>query len=404
MARSRNKCWSYNAGERGKSWCRVYEKEKGGLIYVEWMEAEADPDTGKPKPRRRRLCLKHTDRARACEYAHQLAAALAAKTPAAPPVSTLRGLLGAYLEQITSGKKESKRKHDHRAARVFLAYLSDRAAAGEPGRGPDRDPGTLDYADWTGFITARRRGTITGWERPCRNGQIAQDLACIVAVLNWASGADEDAPHYLARNPWGAARRRAQRMERPKEKDPRRPGISEEMHQKILEHSPNWRFSLAAILCRATLHRMNSVRLLRKEDVDLEAGRVRWRGEHDKTGRELQTPFPPEAVEAIRAAPPVLSPWLIPAPRDPARPVSRGTLVAWMHQVKKKLGIDVERLGFHAYKRAGIRTPEFRALPPKVQEQLTGTTHAMLRAVYDEVPFEELEAAMGRVSQARRRA
>lgn len=58
--------------------------------------------------------------------------------------------------------------------------------------------------------------------------------------------------------------------------------------------------------------------------------------------------------------------------------------------------VDVERLGFHAYKRAGIRTREFRALPPQVQEQLTGTTHAMLRDVYDEVPFEELAEAMAR--------
>ena len=75
----------------------------------------------------------------------------------------------------------------------------------------------------------------------------------------------------------------------------------------------------------------------------------------------------------------------------------------WMRKVKARAGVDVDRLGFHAYKRAGIRTKEFRALPPKVQEQLTGTTHAMLRAVYDEGPFEELEGgdgdAAGRTSE-----
>jgi hypothetical protein len=32
--------------------------------------------------------------------------------------------------------------------------------------------------------------------------------------------------------------------------------------------------------------------------------------------------------------------------------------------------------------------------PPKVREQLTGTTHAMFGAVYDEVPFEEFAEAM----------
>jgi integrase len=115
---------------------------------------------------------------------------------------------------------------------------------------------------------------------------------------------------------------------------------------------------------------MNSVRQLRKEDVDLQAGRVYWRGEFDKTGRELVTPLSPEAVQAIRSAPPVLSPWLIPAEHDPSRPVSRSVLNDWMRKVKEWAGVDVERLGFHAYKRAGIRTREFRALPAKVQEQL----------------------------------
>jgi integrase len=78
------------------------------------------------------------------------------------------------------------------------------------------------------------------------------------------------------------------------------------------------------------MHRMNSVRQLRKEDVDLQAGRVHWRGEFDKTGRELVTPLSPEAVEAIRNAPPVLSPWLIAAETDPSRPVSRSVLNDWI--------------------------------------------------------------------------
>ena len=94
----------------------------------------------------------------------------------------------------------------------------------------------------------------------------------------------------------------------------------------------------------------------------------------------------------------------IPSAHDPSRPVSRSVLNDWMRKVKERAGVDVKRLGFHAYKRAGIRTREFRALPAKVQEQLTGTTHAMLRAVYDEVPFEELAEAMETLRTARRRA
>lgn len=411
MARTRTKCWSYNAGERGTNWCRAYEKEKGGTLFLEWMEPVADDEgnvaedaEGNPQYRRVRKSLKHTDRKRAEKQARDHAEEAAAHAPGAP-ASTLRRLINRYLKEVTPDKKESKRKHDQRAARVFLAYFIDRANAGEQDRGPERHPGTLDRQDWAGFIAARRDGRIMGWERPCRNNQIRLDLKFLLSVLHWASGADEGAPHFLARNPWRWERRRAQKMVMPKEKDPRRPGISEEQHQRVLAHSPNWRFTLTAELCRATMHRMNSVRQLRKVDVDLEAGRVRWRGEYDKTGRELVTPLTPEAVEAIRSAPvDVLSPWLIPAEQDPSRPVSRSVLNDWMQRVKERAGVDVERLGFHAYKRAGIRTKEFRALPAKVQEQLTGTTHAMLRAVYDEVPFEELAEAMETLRSARRRA
>jgi integrase len=410
MAHIRKKCWSYNAGERGRNWVRAYEKEKGGPLYMEWMAATdvdgrpfLDPATGLPEVRRRRVSLQHRDRAKAEDQAKQMAQSLAEHDPTVP-ASTLRRLIDRYLQEVTLNKKESKRKHDHRAARVFVAYFTDRAAAGEPDRGPERHPGTLDRQDWAGFIAARREGRISGWERPCRNNQIRLDLKFLLAVLHWASGADENKPYFLARNPWRWERRRAQKMAMPKEKDPRRPGISEEQHQRVLAHSPNWRFALVAELCRATMHRMNSVRQLRKEDVDLQAGRVHWRGEFDKTGRELVTPLTPEAVEAIRSAPPVLSPWLIPAEHDPSRPVSRSVLNDWMRKVKERAGVDVERLGFHAYKRAGIRTREFRALPAKVQEQLTGTTHAMLRAVYDEVPFEELAEAMETLRSARRRA
>lgn len=411
MARIKNLVWSYNAGERGTNWVRAYEKVRGGIIMLEWFDVpqdergqpRRDPETGKPLRIKTRQSLGHRDRDKAEQAAKEKAAELLSGSSSARVVS-LRQLIDHYLREVTGTKNESKRKHDHRAARVFVAYFADRANAGEKERGPQRHPATLDGQDWAGFIAARRAGTITGWERPCRNNQIQLDLKFLLSVLHWASGADDDAPHFLARNPWRWERRRAQKMVMPKEKDPRRPGISEEQHQRVIQHSPNWRFALVAELCRATMHRMNSVRQLRKADVDLEAGRVRWRGEHDKTGRELITPLPPEAVEAIRSAPPVLSPWLIPSEKDPSRPVSRSVLNDWMQKVKERAGVDVDRLGFHAYKRAGIRTKEFRALPPKVQEQLTGTTHAMLRAVYDEVPFEELAEAMEALRGARRRA
>lgn len=412
MARTKNQAWSYNAGERGENWCRAFEKSKGGIIMLEWFDMPQDEhgkplrdtETGKPIRIKTRESLGHRDRDKAEVAAKEKATALRDGSATAR-VTSLRQLFDRYLKEVAPNKVETTQVGNARAARIFLAYLQDRADKGEKERGPERHPSTLDKADWTGFIAARRDGKITGWPRRCRNTQIRGDLKFVVAVLNWASGADETAPYFLNRNPWRGERRRVQQMVMPKEKDPRRPGISDEQHAALLRHSPDWRFSLVAVLCRETLHRGNSVRQLRKVDVDRTRNRIRWPGEYDKTGRELVSPLTPEALRALETAPtPVLSPWLIPSEEDPSQPVSRGVLANWMRRAKKAAGITEERVGFHAYKRAGVRTEEFRKLTPKVQEQLTGTSHEILREVYDEVPYEVLQLAMQILAEQRRMA
>lgn len=413
MARIKNQTWSYNAGERGINWCRAYEKFKGSNLMLEWFEDDIDedgnlvrdPETGEVLKVRRRESVGHKDRDKAEQAAKAKAKELLANSSTAR-VTSLRQLLNRYLKEVTPSKKESKQLRDPRSVRVFLAYLQDRANAGEKERGPERHPSTLDRHDWNGFIQARAAGKITGWNRQCRNGQIRDDLKFLVAVLNWASAADETEPHFLQVNPWRSERRRAQKMVMPKEKDPRRPGISDEQHDALMRHSPNWRFALVAVLCRETLHRANSVRQLRKQDVDRRRGRITWPGQYDKAGRRLVTPLTPEAEEALdnMPTPSVLSPWLIPSEQDPGKPVSRAVLNKWMQQAKKAAGIDEERVGFHAYKRAGVRTTEFGKFRDKLAEHVTGTSIETLREVYDDVTYEELAEAMEMLRKARRRA
>lgn len=274
MARIKNQAWSYNAGERGINWVRAYEKCRGGIIMLEWMEQPQgeqgrplrDPETGKAQRIKTRQSSGHMDRNKAEEAAKKKARELLSGS-STDRVTSLRQLLDRYLKEVTPTKKESKQLGNARSARAFLAYLQDRADAGEKERGPERHPSTLDRTDWNGFIAARRAGKITGWTRQCRNNQIRDDLKFLVAVLNWASAAEESAPHFLHLNPWRGERRRAQKMVMPKEKDPRRPGISDEQHDALMRHSPNWRFALVAVLCRETLHRANSVRQLRTVDT-----------------------------------------------------------------------------------------------------------------------------------------
>ena len=48
------------------------------------------------------------------------------------------------------------------------------------------------------------------------------------------------------------------------------------------------------------------------------------------------------------------------------------------------------RVGFHAEIRSGIRAPEFRGLPAKVQEQIAGKSFKMITSAYDEVTVADI--------------
>jgi 3-methyladenine DNA glycosylase AlkD len=65
-----------------------------------------------------------------------------------------------------------------------------------------------------------------------------------------------------------------------------------------------------------------------------------------------------------------------------------------MKRTRKRLGITLPRLGYHGEKRAGIRDPRFRALAPKVQEELAGTTWETMRRIYDYVDLGTLQDAV----------
>ncbi len=390
-------------GERGRNWVRAYEKGKGGIIFLEWREPilddegqpVPDPKTGAPAERRKRMSTGHRDRTRAKRQADF------GQMVAAPVALTLRRLIRLYHAEVTPSKSKGKQAHDQRAASLFLEFFDGRA---DPKRRSDRAPGSLDRKDWDEFVTERRAGKIAGLG-PVRDRVIEYDVKFLIAVLSWTEGANEGDPHHIAKNPWSRERRKAQGMVMPREKNPNRPSMTEEQHEALLTHSPNWRFSLVMELCRETIHRRNSVRQIALADLDLRAGAVTWRGEYDKNGIEAVTPLTPEALAALRSAPRVLgSPWVLPSEEDPQQPVPRDTLNTWMRRAKERAGVDVKGLGFHGQKRAGVRNPAFRKLPGKVREKLTGTSFTTLDRIYNDVEMEEMRAAIRDVSGARRRA
>lgn len=230
---------------------------------------------------------------------------------------------------------------------------------------------------------------------------IEYDLKFLVSVLSWADGANAGDAHHIPKNPWSRERRRAQRMVMPREKNPNRPSVTADQHEALLDASPNWRFDVVLDLCRETMHRRNSVRLLRWTDVDLEGRTVLWRREFDKNGIELRTPLTDRAVEALGRAERVPgSPWVVPARENPSEPMSIHVLNLWLQRAKARAGVKVKGLGFHGQKRAGVRRKEFRELPAKVQEALTGTNHETLRRVYDDVSLTDLRNAVQRLQAA----
>lgn len=402
--------WSYNAGERGKNWVRAYEDRRDGKLYVEWREPVVDVErdervvgatSGKPKLKRVRLSLAKfgiTSRTEAKNKAREMAEGFAQLGQAAPEPLTLDRLLTLYLEEVTPSKGESKQGHDQRAAKLFRAFFDGRM---DPKRRMDRPAESLTVTDWNEFIQERKNGLIPGWG-PVRGRQIEYDLKFLVAVLAWAEGADEKEVHHLPRNPWSRERRRSQKMVMPREKNPKRPTMTDEMHEALIDQSPNWRFDAVMELCRETMHRRNSVRLLQWDDVDLRSETVQWRGEFDKNGLEIVAPLTPRAVEVLRGIPRHPgSPWVFFAEEDPAQPVSRHTLDTWLKRAKERAGIDVERLGFHGQKRAGVRRKEFRALPDPVREKLTGTAARTLDLVYDDVSVDEMREALRKLQKRR---
>lgn len=402
--RRRRKQWSYKAGRKG--WNRVRAFWRKGRYWLEWWELVEEPD-GTARRRRCRVLLRDVEtEEEAARRADKLAAKFADMEPRASTLTIAR-LLTLYLKEVTPRKGASKQDHDRRASRVWLGFFD---AQPEPDRRSGRHPGTLDRTDWDRFIAWRREGRIPGWGR-VRARQVEYDLKFMLSVLYWATGHYEDGRPLLERNPWDAQVRRSQGWEMPREPSPRRPAMQPWIREGLLRHSPHWQFSAALVLQLETKRRNSAIRQLRWNDIDLERAEITWRAETDKTGRANVTPISPRAVELLRSLPSrgIGAAPVFPSATDPATPTSRHTFQTWLRRAKarwlRSIEDEQERarvaalirgLGFHGEKRAGVRDPRFRQLPPKVQEELAGTNWETLRRIYDDVSVEEMRAALVR--------
>ena len=379
---------------------RAFRQARDGRYYLQWFDENH---------RKRSKLLKGVRTAREAKAsADELAAVLAKASLGVPvhaePQPTLAGMLDRYLKEVTPRRAVKTRQYQVGAARMWVAFLDCQP---EAWRHSSRLPDSLDRIDWDRFIDSRRNGLIPGWPRRVRERTVEYDLRFLIAVLNCGVGA-----RMLLSNPWGTEIRRAQRWAMPREKNPFRPSMTHELREGLITHSTGWQFAAMLRLQRETVRRNSAIRRLRWSDIDLRARTIRWRADADKTGRENVTPLTDRAVAILRGIPRGIGDApVFPAKKDPTRHTSAQTCGMWMRRAKARWLASVpdakaredlrQRLwwvGWHSEKRAGVRDPDFRALPAAVQEELTGTNFETLRKVYDEVTLEEIRAHIRRAS------
>ncbi len=334
MARTKRSRRSYGAGEWGRNRVRVFPDPKTGLYQIEWR------DNG----RRLTRSLKHRDWRRAKRQADEFAAGFAGPEmngKSEPQPLTLERLFDIYREEVTPTKGERSQKYDRGALVMFLRFF-----------GKDRRPATLSQRDWDRFIRARRAGRAGLSGLPVADRTVERDLRFLLAVLNWGARSRNEAGGLLLdSNPLKGLRV-------PREKNPTRVVLSQAEYEALLRVSAeiDWRFRVALVLAHETGHRIGAIRQLRWPDIDMRAGVIRWRAEHEKSGFEHRTPVTAEALGVLEEArkenrgtgdAPVL-----PAPRDPARSVSSPLARVWWDRAEALAGLERKcGRGWHSLRR-----------------------------------------------------
>lgn len=331
----KRKCWSKSIGERGRR-VRIYEKRPGGpLLRSIWLHGKEHKKT-----------LGHRDRELATRQAYELMHDMVTDEDYASGMVTLGTLEKLYLESPQHlAKKPLTQKSDERSLKRVVAYL-----------GPKRNVLSLSESDVQRFWQARRRGDkslerITP-DRAVSDGTVLADMVSLLTALNWAlRERKSDGRRLLKENPLFGVRL-------PKEKNPRRPVIRHDSYLKLLEVAGHLEplLELALIVAEGTGRRISSWRNLRWDDVDFQAGTIRWRAVYDKKGYEQVVVMSDVVKEALKNArkrqAAIGTAPVFPAPKDPNKPCDRHVLDNWLRRAFPKAGVVQERGGlWHALRR-----------------------------------------------------
>jgi integrase len=348
--------WYHGEGPRGFT-VAVFEDPKSKIIQACVRDPARDkvnPTTGKVVPGYRYLSLRHRDREVAKEWARQESARLQLGiSQQRDQVPTLSRVVAQYWRYRTPAKVESEQAADHRRGKMWCRRLGGSKSLNE-----------LRLQEWESFIEARLSGEIDALgelvpvdqRKPVGDGTVWADLVFLNSVINWATKwRTEDGKYLMRENP-------CRGYSLPKEKNPRRPVATDDRLEAILAKAPEIHPYLAPLLTivAGTGRRVNAVLHLTADDLLLDQskhGVIRWRAEHDKTGKESLVPVSKEVRAAINrhlAERGITPGFLFPADKnDPsAAPISRYTMDRALTSAEKLAEVTKQKGGlWHPYRR-----------------------------------------------------
>lgn len=333
----KTRCWSWATGFHGTT-VRVFERRPGGPLYI-----------GVPLPEGgyRAVSLKHTDR----EHAMRDAGALAARRQSgggAVRLMTVAGVFDLYTRAVLPNQSEKHGDETVRVSKMWTRYL-----------GPDYEVRKLGPREWDTFARLRASGELNSHghlvpdatkREPVGPRSIAKDLKVLRAACRRATiertntGAfvlDVDPTRGLAL---------------PVERNPSRPVSTSARFDQLMAVADqvNTRVgwgkqarsepSLLRTLIRLagdTGRRISAILALQWHDwrPDLGTyGKLRWRAEEDKVGKEWWAPVTPEVREELerlrRERPGLGGALLFPAPNNPAKHVSVQIVTHWLRRAE----------------------------------------------------------------------
>ena len=311
------KCWAKSIGERGRNRVRLYEARPGGpIMRCVYVNGKED-----------RRSLRHRDKEKAIRQGYELLAALLVNEQALENRTLSVGMLAdLYLQSPAHVSKNPRtQRADGRALRRVVAFI-----------GPTRKVESLSESDVQRFTMARRQGagSLPGVEpgRQVRDRTIEADLVILLAALNWAvRERTTEGRRLLQENPLFG-------VKLPREKNPRRPVMGHDEYLTLLEVAERVHplLRLALIVAEGTGRRISAWRNLRWDDVDFDAGTIRWRAEHDKKGYEQVVPMSVAVSDALtaarRAQQAIGNTPVFPAPKHPAEPCNRHLFDDWLRK------------------------------------------------------------------------